>query len=40
MDNEYAKLRTENARLVRLLDTHGIAWREPEVTTVWPRRSR
>jgi hypothetical protein len=34
MDNESAKLRAENARLVRLLDTHGIAWREPEVAAV------
>jgi hypothetical protein len=34
VDNEYAKLRAENARLVRLLDTHGIAWREPEVATM------
>lgn len=27
---ELIQLRAENARLIRLLDAHGIAWREPE----------
>jgi hypothetical protein len=26
---ELARLRAENARLIGLLDTHGIAWRAP-----------
>ncbi len=29
-DDELARLRAENARLVGLLDAHGIAWRVPE----------
>jgi superfamily II DNA or RNA helicase len=28
--NKLARLQAENARLVELLDTHGIAWRRPE----------
>lgn len=28
--DELARLRAENARLVRLLDTHGIAWPAPD----------
>lgn len=29
-DDELARLRVENARLVELLEAHGIAWRQPE----------
>lgn len=28
--DELARLRDENARLVALLDTHGVAWRGPD----------
>lgn len=36
VDDELARLRAENARLVGLLETHKIAWREPEPITVAP----
>jgi hypothetical protein len=32
-DDELARLRAENARMVQLLGAHGIAWREPEAAT-------
>lgn len=29
-DDELARLRAENVRLVELLEAHGVAWRQPE----------
>ena len=35
-EGEYGALRTENTRLIALLDAHGIEWRLPQELTPKP----
>ena len=37
-NNEVATLKAENARLIALLEHHGIEWRQPDPAATAPRR--